>query len=62
MIPRRRNQFFDEAIVEICHEFTFALGIGHLALENFQRQSSCSAMESRILGSKVLPNCYVYVL
>ena len=56
LISRHRNQFFDEAIVEDCNEFAFPLGVGHMALETFQEQSSCSAMESRILGSKVPSN------
>ena len=34
-IFRCRNQFFDEAVVEDRDEFTFALGIRHLALEDF---------------------------
>jgi len=35
LISRHRNQFFDEAIVEDCNEFTFPLGVGHMALETF---------------------------
>jgi len=34
-IFRCRNQFFDETVVEDRDEFTFALGIRHLALEDF---------------------------
>jgi len=50
---RRRYQFSDDDVIEDCDEFTVALDIGHLALENFERRSSYSAMEFRVLESKV---------